>query len=78
MREETEARRQAEKAEELAPYIEAAFTRKKYLEPLADADIPVYEAFGASIAQIDFATMPEANRRRIIAFMKMREIAERS
>jgi alkanesulfonate monooxygenase SsuD/methylene tetrahydromethanopterin reductase-like flavin-dependent oxidoreductase (luciferase family) len=75
---EHEAKRLAEKAEELAPYIEAALTRKQYLEPLADTDIPVYEAFGSSIAQIDLATMPEANRRRIIAFMKMREIAERS
>jgi len=75
---EHEAKRVGEKAKELAPYIEAAFTRKQYLEPLPDADIPVYEAFGSSIAQIDLATMPEANRRRIIAFMKMREIAERS
>ncbi len=75
---EHEAKRLAEKAEELAPYVETAFTRKRYLEPLADADIPVYEAFGSSIAQVDPATMPEANRRRIIAFMKMREIAERS
>ena len=73
-----EARRLARKTEELAPYVEAAFRRKQYLEPLADADIPTYEAFGASIAQVDPENMPEANRRRIIAFMKMREIAERS
>jgi alkanesulfonate monooxygenase SsuD/methylene tetrahydromethanopterin reductase-like flavin-dependent oxidoreductase (luciferase family) len=75
---EHEAQRLARKAEELAPYIDTAFKRKQYLEPLADADIPTYEAFGSSIAQVDPATMPEANRRRIIAFMKMREIAERS
>jgi alkanesulfonate monooxygenase SsuD/methylene tetrahydromethanopterin reductase-like flavin-dependent oxidoreductase (luciferase family) len=73
-----EAQRLARKEKELAPYVEAAFTRKRYLEPLADADIPTYEAFGSSIAQIDTANMPEANRRRLIAFMKMREIAERS
>jgi hypothetical protein len=75
---EREAQHLARKEAELAPYVEAAFTRKQYLEPLADADIPTYEAFGASIAQIDTANMPEANRRRLIAFMKMREIAERS
>jgi alkanesulfonate monooxygenase SsuD/methylene tetrahydromethanopterin reductase-like flavin-dependent oxidoreductase (luciferase family) len=75
---EHEARRLARKEEELAPYVEAAFKRKQYLEPLADADIPTYEALGASIAQVDTANMPEANRRRMIAFMKMREIAERS
>ncbi|HTY80152.1 MAG TPA: LLM class flavin-dependent oxidoreductase [Candidatus Bathyarchaeia archaeon] len=75
---EHEAQRLARKTGELAPYVEAAFKRKQYLEPLADADIPTYEAFGASIAQIDTENMPEANRRRLIAFMKMREIAERS
>ena len=75
---EREAQRLARKAEELAPYVEAAFKRKQYLETLADGDIPTYEAFGASIAQIDTENMPEANRRRLIAFMKMREIAERS
>jgi len=75
---EHEAQRLARKTGELAPYVEAAFKRKQYLEPLADANIPTYEAFGASIAQIDTENMPEANRRRLIAFMKMREIAERS
>ena len=75
---EDEARRLARKEEELAPYVEAAFKRKQYLAPLADADIPTYEALGSSIVQIDTANMPEANRRRLIAFMKMREIAERS
>ena len=73
-----EAERLARKEAELAPYVEAAFKRKQYLAPLADADIPTYEAFGSSIVQIDTANMPEANRRRLIAFMKMREIAERS
>jgi len=67
----------AEKAEELAPYIEAAFKRKKYLEPLADADIPAYEAYGLTVTQpIDLDKMPEANRRRILTFRRMREIME--
>lgn len=32
------------KAEELAPYIEAALARKKYMQPLADDEIPVIRA----------------------------------
>src|SRR5262249_56827226 len=72
---EDEARRLGRKEEELAPYVEAAFKRKQYLEPLADADIPTYEALGSSIVQIDTSNMPEANRRRLIAFMKMRAIS---
>jgi hypothetical protein len=32
--------REKHKAEELAPYIEAALSRKEYMKPLADADIP--------------------------------------
>lgn len=32
------------KAEELAPHIEAALARKKWMQPLADADIPIVPA----------------------------------
>ena len=38
-----EAREKA-KAEELAPYIEAALKRKKWMQPLAEEDIPVIRA----------------------------------
>jgi alkanesulfonate monooxygenase SsuD/methylene tetrahydromethanopterin reductase-like flavin-dependent oxidoreductase (luciferase family) len=38
------AEREATKARELAPWIEAALARKPRLAPLADADIPVVEA----------------------------------
>ena len=38
------ARREREKAEELAPYIDAALARKKVMKPLADDEIPVVEA----------------------------------
>ena len=38
-----EAREKA-KAEELAPYIEAALARKQWMEPIADEDIPVVRA----------------------------------
>ena len=33
--------REAQKAEELAPFIEAALARKQYLPELSDDDIPV-------------------------------------
>jgi hypothetical protein len=36
--------REAAKAKELAPYIEAAVARKKCMQPLADEDIPVVRA----------------------------------
>ena len=38
------AEREQAKQEELAPYIEAALKRKKWMTPLADEDIPVVEA----------------------------------
>jgi alkanesulfonate monooxygenase SsuD/methylene tetrahydromethanopterin reductase-like flavin-dependent oxidoreductase (luciferase family) len=38
------AEREARKAEELAPYIEAALKRKQYMRPLADDEIPVVYA----------------------------------
>jgi len=38
------AAREAAKAEELAPYIDAALARKQVMPPIADADIPVIPA----------------------------------
>jgi hypothetical protein len=38
------AAREAKKAAELAPFIEAAMARKRWMQPLADADIPVVPA----------------------------------
>ena len=75
---ERDAARQARKMEALAPYIEAAFERKKAMPPLAERDIPTYEAYGLTVAEVDLSKMPEANRLRHLAFRKMREIAERS
>jgi len=40
---EAEAR-EAAKARELAPFIEAAMARKRWMKPLADQDIPVVKA----------------------------------
>jgi alkanesulfonate monooxygenase SsuD/methylene tetrahydromethanopterin reductase-like flavin-dependent oxidoreductase (luciferase family) len=39
-----EPARQEKKDAELAPYIEAALARKKWMQPLADVDIPVVKA----------------------------------
>ena len=44
--------REAAKAEELAPYIEAALARKTYMEPLADEDIPVIHS---SVSKVKFS-----------------------
>jgi alkanesulfonate monooxygenase SsuD/methylene tetrahydromethanopterin reductase-like flavin-dependent oxidoreductase (luciferase family) len=38
------AEREARKAEELAPYIEAALARKDWMKPLSDEDIPIVRA----------------------------------
>ena len=75
---EKEAEREARKAEELAPYVEAALKRKTYRDPLPDSEIPAYPAYGLTVAEVDPATLPEANRRRMAVFKKMREIAERA
>jgi alkanesulfonate monooxygenase SsuD/methylene tetrahydromethanopterin reductase-like flavin-dependent oxidoreductase (luciferase family) len=48
---EHEAEREARKAEELAPYVEAAFERKEFMEPLADDEIPSVVALGRQIAE---------------------------
>ena len=45
------AEREAKKAAELAPYLAAAMARKRWMAPLADADIPVVAASRAK-AQI--------------------------
>jgi hypothetical protein len=47
-REEREQRKQ----EELAPYIEAALSRKKWMKPLADEDIPIIRS---SVEKVKFA-----------------------
>jgi alkanesulfonate monooxygenase SsuD/methylene tetrahydromethanopterin reductase-like flavin-dependent oxidoreductase (luciferase family) len=51
------AEREARKAEELAPWIEAAMKRKRWMAPLADHEIPVVPASRAR-AQINEARQP--------------------
>ena len=47
-------------------------------EPLADDEIPVQEAYGNTVALTDedIKKMPEGNRRRVLTFRKIREIAD--
>jgi alkanesulfonate monooxygenase SsuD/methylene tetrahydromethanopterin reductase-like flavin-dependent oxidoreductase (luciferase family) len=75
---EREDERVKRKTERLVPAIEAALARKQSLPPLAEHEIPTYEAYGLTVAEIDVSKLPEANRRRILTFRKMREIAERA
>jgi alkanesulfonate monooxygenase SsuD/methylene tetrahydromethanopterin reductase-like flavin-dependent oxidoreductase (luciferase family) len=75
---EVEAQRERRKTEALAPYVAAAFERKARMKPLAEDEIPTYPAYGLTIAAVDPATLPEANRRRQEAFRRMREIMERT
>jgi alkanesulfonate monooxygenase SsuD/methylene tetrahydromethanopterin reductase-like flavin-dependent oxidoreductase (luciferase family) len=75
---ERDAARQARKMREIEPYIAAAFERKQAMPSLAERDIPTYEAYGLTVAEVDISKMPAANQLRYLAFRKMREIAERS
>ncbi len=71
---EHEAARQAKKADELAPYIEAAFKRKQWMQELAEPEIEPYPAYGYNIAEVDISSLPEAQQRRMAAMRRMREI----
>ncbi|HLZ71858.1 MAG TPA: LLM class flavin-dependent oxidoreductase [Dehalococcoidia bacterium] len=75
---EKEEERVATKMAGLAPYIEAAFRRKQFMKELADDEIPTYGAYGLSVAEVDVATLPEANRRRALAMRRLREIAAKA
>lgn len=57
-----EAERQARKAAELAPYIEAAFRRKEALEQLADDQVEPVMALGRQIAE---KPRPDGQAKRI-------------
>ncbi|MBT3535900.1 MAG: LLM class flavin-dependent oxidoreductase [Rhodospirillaceae bacterium] len=57
---EGEAERDAKKAAELAPYIEAALARKPRMAPLRDDEIPTVVALGRQIAETDEKKDPDA------------------
>ena len=48
-----EAEREAAKAKQLAPYIEAALARKQWMRPLDEDEIPTIVALGRQIAEQD-------------------------
>jgi alkanesulfonate monooxygenase SsuD/methylene tetrahydromethanopterin reductase-like flavin-dependent oxidoreductase (luciferase family) len=75
---ERETARAAQKAAALAPYVEAALARKERMKSLGDGEIAAFPAYGLTVAEVDVSTLPEANRRRLLLFRKMREIAERA
>jgi hypothetical protein len=71
-----ETEREERKRAELAPYVEAAFKRKVAM-PKLEA-VPSFPAYGLTAPPVDLATLPEANRRRVLVMRRMREIAERA
>src|SRR5512132_4429970 len=75
-----EAEREAKKAKDLAPYVEAALARKQVMAPLKDDEIPVQEAYGNTVALTDedIKKLPEGNRRRVLTMRRIKEIAERA
>src|SRR5205814_9162719 len=77
---EREADREKKKQAELTPHIEAARAHKQTMSPHADHEIPVQEAYGTTVALTDedIRKLPEGNRRRVLTFRKIKEIAERA
>ncbi len=49
----SETEREAKKAAELAPYLEAAMARKRRMAPVAEADLPVIPPYGRNVIQED-------------------------
>ena len=77
---EHEAERGARKDEELAPYIEEAFKRKAERQEMAaelpDEEIPVYEAYGLSVAEVDERNLNAQQREQRARFEAMKETAD--
>ncbi|GIW13875.1 MAG: luciferase [Tepidiforma sp.] len=71
---EEEERRQRQKMDELAPYIEKALQRKQRMRELTDDEIPTYAAYGAMIAEVDTSNLEGAARIRAERWRKMREV----
>jgi alkanesulfonate monooxygenase SsuD/methylene tetrahydromethanopterin reductase-like flavin-dependent oxidoreductase (luciferase family) len=74
---EKEEARQRKKNEELAPYVEAAMKRKEGMKAMKDEEIPAFESYGFSIAEVDTSKLPEGERQRFEQIRKMREIVAR-
>jgi alkanesulfonate monooxygenase SsuD/methylene tetrahydromethanopterin reductase-like flavin-dependent oxidoreductase (luciferase family) len=71
---EHELARMKRKEDELAPYVEKAFSRKEFMKELADEEIPSYQAYGAMVAEIDLSQLDDVAKTRAMRWRKMREI----
>ncbi|GAB4330524.1 MAG: LLM class flavin-dependent oxidoreductase [Dehalococcoidia bacterium] len=74
---EHEEQRERTKMAELAPYIEQAFERKERMKELSDDEIPVFEAYGFQIAEVDESQLDERQRERLAQMRRMREATEK-
>ena len=63
-----EAERQREKMEELAPFLEQAMARKRYMKPLEDDEIPEVQALGRRIVEQAEPSEPAAPEENSLAF----------
>ena len=66
--------RDKRKQDELAPYIEKAFSRKQWMKELTDDEIPSYPAYGAMVAEIDTSQMDDVAKARAERWKQMRSI----
>ena len=66
--------RDRRKQDELAPYIEKAFSRKQWMKELTDDEIPSYPAYGATVAEIDTSQMDDVAKARAERWKQMRSI----
>ena len=66
--------RDKRKQDELAPYIEKAFSRKQWMKELTDDEIPSYPAYGAMVAEIDTSQLDDVAKARAERWKQMRSI----
>ena len=66
--------RDKRKQDELAPYIEKAFSRKQWMKELTDDEIPSYPAYGAMVAEIDTSQLDDVGKARAERWKQMRSI----
>ncbi len=77
---DAEPRRRAEKDARLAPFVAAAMARKQPTASLADADIPVVDAYGLSRPDVEMAMLdglPDETRSLLMELQRMKQIVLR-
>lgn len=72
-----EQQRQHQKRVELAPYVQAAFDRKREAQPGIAVDIPTVDAYGLSRPAPDLSAIPADIREQMAGLERMRELAMR-